>query len=45
MRWYAYGIDSSARWVYLSINLRNISQAFRRVKDQRRVLSVNLAHD
>ena len=26
---YAYGIVSSARWVYLSTSLRNLSQAFR----------------
>ena len=33
----AYGIVSRARWVYLSTSLRNLSRAFRRVKDRRRV--------
>ena len=32
---YAYGIVSSARWVYLSTSLQNLSRAFRRVKDRR----------
>ena len=38
IRRYAYGIVSRARWVYLSTSLRNLSRAFRRVKDRRRVL-------
>ena len=34
IRRYAYGIVLSARWVYLSTNLRNLSRAFKRVKQK-----------
>ena len=41
---YAYGIVSSARWVYLSTSLRNLSRAFRRVKDRRPILHEKQCH-